>query len=131
MRYAGRRVWRRGLCRCACSLLAGTLCACGGDSVGSRVTGVMHTLLGASAVNPSSISLGYTCGTVFRIRNANWAAATLTYLVQQTGEQGSVTVPSRPQAYPYNETYLQTSTTGTVQLSYAGTMIGAVVNAGT
>jgi galactose oxidase len=91
----------------------------------------MHTLLGASAVNPSSISLSYTCGTVFRIRNANWASATLTYLVQQTGEQGSVAVPSRPQAYPYNETYLQTSTTGTVQLSYAGTMIGTVVNAGT
>jgi galactose oxidase len=114
----------RGVC---CIVAAGVvvgLGACGGEPVGSRVTGVVHALLGEASVSPSLITVGYTCGNTFRIRNANWANVPVSYSVQQTGEQGTFTLPSRPQAYPYNETYLQTATTGTVQLSYAGVALG-------
>ena len=84
-----------------------------------------------ATVSASLITVAYTCGNYFRIRNANWASATLSYTVEETGEQGALTVPSRPQAYPYNETYLLTNTTGTLQLSSAGVIIASQANGAT
>jgi galactose oxidase len=81
-----------------------------------------------AAVDASLITAAYTCGNYFRIRNANWAIAPLTYTVQETGEQGALAVASRPQAYPYNETYLLTATTGTLQLSSAGVVVATQAN---
>jgi hypothetical protein len=95
-----------------------------------RVSSVVHTIFGPTSVSTALISLSYSCGNYFRIRNANWASATVSYTVTPSGEQGALTLPSRPQAYPYNETYLQTASTGTVQLSYAGTVIATQANGG-
>ncbi|HWZ59729.1 MAG TPA: galactose oxidase-like domain-containing protein [Gemmatimonadaceae bacterium] len=90
----------------------------------------MHTIFGTSSVSTSLITVSYSCGNYFRIRNANWGSATVSYTVTPSGEQGTLTLPSRPQTYPYNETYLQTASTGTVQLSYAGTVIATQANGG-
>jgi Domain of unknown function (DUF1929) len=130
MPQAGRRLWRRWLWKCVSCAVALGVVGCGSEPVGSRVTGALHSLFAASAVAPSLISISYSCGNAFRVRNGNWASAPVSYTVQQTGEQGTLTLPSRPQAYPYNETYLRTTTTGTVQLSYAGTVIGTASNGG-
>jgi galactose oxidase len=130
MLHAGPRLWRRLVWSSAWSVVVFGLAACSGEPVGSRMTGAVGRLFGAGTVSPSLITLGYTCGNYFRIRNANWATAAVSYTVTQSGEQGTVTLPSRPQAYPYNETYLQTSTTGTVQLSYGGVVIATQANIG-
>jgi hypothetical protein len=121
----GRRwVWSSAWCAVAIGLGA---CS---EPVSPRLSSAVHALLGTDAITPSLITLGYTCGNYFRIRNSNWGTAAVSYAVTGTGETGTLTLPSRPQAYPYNETYLQTSTTGTLQLSYAGTVIASQANAG-
>jgi galactose oxidase len=89
-----------------------------------------HRIALSTVVDPTQVSLAYTCGTNFRIRNTNWANVPLSYKVTETNETGNLTVPSRPQAYPYNETHFHTNTTGTVQLSYAGSVIATQANTG-
>jgi galactose oxidase-like protein len=95
------------------------------------VSDAVRRLFAATAVDPSLVSLTYTCGNVFRIHNANWSVVPLTYTVTATNEQGALTVPGRPQAYPFNETYLRTTNTGTLQLSYSGAVIATQANTGT
>jgi galactose oxidase len=112
---------------CAVWLSVAVLTACRQESP-VTATGVGARL---STVDPTQITLAYTCGNYFRVRNANWAVAPLSYTVQQTGEQGTLTVASRSQAYKYNETYLLTRTTGTLQLSSAGIVVATVANGGT
>jgi galactose oxidase len=114
--------------QCASWLFVVALSACRQES---PVTATGATQGRFNTVDASQITLAYTCGKYFRIRNANWAVAPLTYTVEETGEQGTLTVPSRPQAYPYNETYLLTHTTGTLQLSSAGTIFASQANGAT
>ena len=130
-------VWRLGrswLWNGSASVLLFGVAACD-KTVGPPGSGAMsdalRNALGTAAVNPAMITLAYTCGNDFRIRNANWSSVALSYAVAGTGETGTLTVPSRSQAYPYNETYLLTASTGTVTLTYAGAAIGTQANGGT
>lgn len=78
----------------------------------------------------SQIKLAYTCGNYFRIRNSNSSQVSLTYTVYRTGEQGAVVLPGKPSAYPYSETYVQTSTTGPLQLFYNAGRVAVKDNGG-
>jgi len=84
----------------------------------------------AATPDLSEIKLSYTCGNYFRIRNTNTSEVDLSYTVYRTGEHGTVSLPAKPSAYPYSETYLHTNTRGALQLSYSGGRVAVKQNGG-
>jgi hypothetical protein len=114
----------------SCAAVVGLTAACEKPIAPGAAGGANTKVSGSTAVDPTLIAINYACGNDFVVRNANWSTVAVSYSVSSSGEQGTLTLPSRPQAYPYNETYLQTATSGTVQLSYAGAVIATQTNGG-
>lgn len=89
----------------------------------------------ANAVEPpafaaSGVKLTYLCQTRFRVRNTNFASATLTYDVYGTQERGSVTVTRATPSEPQRDVVVMTTNVGTVRLFYNGTLIQTKGNGG-
>jgi hypothetical protein len=73
-------------------------------------------------INGSKITLSYVCDNKFRATNANQSAATVTYKVVSTAEQGTLTLPAKPKGGSPSATDFVTQNTGTVEL-YVGTAL--------
>jgi len=77
---------------------------------------------------PNSITLTYICGNSFRVRNTNPTVMTVTWDVYQKGETGTLTLPAKPAAAPYSETFFTTVNKGTVRLFLDGVLIQTKAN---
>jgi len=73
-------------------------------------------------INGSKIALFYVCDNKFRVTNANPSAATVTYKVVNTTEQGTLNLPAKAKGAGPSETVFVTQNAGTVEL-YLGTML--------
>lgn len=84
----------------------------------------------ASAASSPAILLTYMCGNKFRLRNTYDTAAVVTYDVYKTSEQGTLTLPPKPAASPYSETFFTATNTGTVRVFANGILIQTKANGG-
>ncbi len=57
-----------------------------------------------ATTSTSLITVAYTCGNFFRVRNANTSTVTVTYTVVGTSEHGTLVLPAKSSAYAYSET---------------------------
>jgi len=80
--------------------------------------------------NGSKIALSYVCDNRFRVTNANPSAATVTYKVVNTAEQGTLNLPAKPKGAGPSETDFTTQNTGTVELYLGTTLVASQTNNG-
>lgn len=76
----------------------------------------------------SKIALSYVCEDNFKIDNSNPASLVVDWKVQNTGDQGELTLPAPPAGQPFSETVFTTHAVGPVLLSSGGVSIGSVAN---
>src|SRR6185503_9669541 len=81
-------------------------------------------------INTSKITLAYVCDNTFRATNNNQSAATVTYKVVNTSEQGTLTLPAKPKGGSPTATVFSTQNTGTVELYLGTTLIARQTNNG-
>ena len=81
-------------------------------------------------INTSKITLAYVCDNTFRATNNNQSAATVTYKVVNTSEQGTLTLPAKPKGGSATATVFSTQNTGTVELYLGTTLIARQTNNG-
>ncbi len=81
-----------------------------------------------ATTSTSLITVAYTCGNFFRVRNANTSTVTVTYTVVGTSEHGTLVLPAKSSAYAYSETYLRTVNRGTVVLKYSTATVATTTN---
>src|SRR5207253_2046782 len=111
----------RGTARAA--VCAALLAACGqGASTGDHQS---------PGIDVSKISLTYVCENRFRIQNSSAAAVTVSWKVENSGDQGTVDLPAPPGNQVFSETVCSTRAIGTVVLSAGTTRIGSVANSQT
>src|SRR6266478_2225168 len=114
---------RRGTAQAAlCAML---VAACGRvDSIGQPTDGGVP----GRDIDPSKISLLYVCGNRFRTLNSNPIPAAVTWAVENSGDQGNLTLPASPSNQPWSETFFSTQAIGTVVLSSGGRRIVSTPN---
>jgi len=111
----------RGTARAA--VCAALLAACGqGASTGDHQS---------PGIDVSKISLTYLCENRFRIQNSSAAAVTVSWKVENSGDQGTVDLPAPPGNQVFSETFFSTRAIGTVVLSAGTTRIASVANSQT
>jgi hypothetical protein len=99
--------------------------ACGKlDSMGQPTDGGVP----GRDVDLSKISLLYVCGNRFRTLNSNSIPASVTWAVENSGDQGNLTLPASPSNQPWSETFFSTQAIGTVVLSSSGRRIVSTPN---
>ena len=113
---------RRG--RAQAALCAMLVAACGGAQ---SPTDHWSTDAGVQ-VDPSKISLVYVCGNRFRALNSNPIPAPVAWAVENSGDQGELTLPAAPSNQPSSETFFSTQAIGTVVLTSGGRRIASVPN---
>ncbi|HXY30868.1 MAG TPA: galactose oxidase-like domain-containing protein [Gemmatimonadaceae bacterium] len=99
-----------------------------------RVAALAVVSLAAASLSASQdltqIKVQYRCGNYFRVTNGNSVAVQATWDVYQTGENGSVSLPAKWGTYSNSETYLQTTTRGSLRLSIGGKQVASKGNGG-
>jgi Domain of unknown function (DUF1929)/Kelch motif/Bacterial Ig-like domain (group 2) len=101
------------------ALCAALLAACGQGASTSE-----HQL----GIDASKISLTYVCENRFRVQNWSAAAVTVSWKVENSGDQGTVDLPAPPSNQAFSETFFSTRAIGTVVLSAGPTRIASVPN---
>jgi len=81
-----------------------------------------------ATIDPSKIALAYVCENRFRVSNGNPASLDLDWAVENSGDQGSVTLPARASEQVPSETFVTTRAIGTMVLSEAGSRIATAAN---
>src|SRR2546430_1625622 len=101
------------------ALCIASLAACGqGASTGEHQPGI----------DVSKISLAYVCENRFSVQNSSPAAVTVSWKVENSGDQGTVDLPPPPSNQAFSETFFSTRAIGTVVLSAGTTRIASVAN---
>jgi len=101
------------------ALCIASLAACGqGASTGEHQPGI----------DVSKISLTYVCENRFSVQNSSPAALTVSWKVENSGDQGTLDLPPPPSNQAFSETFFSTRAIGTVVLSAGTTRIASVAN---
>src|SRR3989475_12716481 len=101
------------------ALCVASLAACGqGASTGEHQPGI----------DVSKISLTYVCENRFSVQNSSPAAVTVSWKVENSGDQGTLDLPAPPSNQAFSETFFSTRAIGTVVLSAGSTRIASVAN---
>ncbi|MBK6424403.1 MAG: hypothetical protein IPI38_00470 [Gemmatimonadetes bacterium] len=85
----------------------------------------------ATPLLPNALTMSYRCGNRFRIRNSGDIRVKVTYAVVGAAESKTFAVAVPAAGQSFKDTYFTTSATGTVQLSYNGTVVQTKANEGT
>jgi hypothetical protein len=80
------------------------------------------------SVDASKISLTYDCENRFKIDNSNSASVVVDWTVQNSGDQGELTLPLPTSGQTFSETVFTTHAVGTVLLTMAGQQIASAAN---
>src|SRR5438045_3366991 len=99
---------RYGWGRAPAALCALLVAACGKGETPIQQTNTV--------IDASKISLLYVCGNQFRVLNSNAQAVPVTWSVQNSGDQGALTLPPPPSSQHWSETVFVTRAIGTVVL---------------
>src|SRR3981189_1105010 len=114
---------RRGTAQAALWVML--MAACGRvDSIGQPTDGGVP----GRDVDPSKISLLYVCGNRFRALNSNSTPASVSWAVENSGDQGALTLPAAPSNQPWSETFFSTQAIGAVVLASSGRRIASTPN---
>src|SRR5438128_2324265 len=101
------------------ALCVASLAACGqGASTGEHQPGI----------DVSKISLAYVCENRFSVQNSSPATVTVSWKVENSGDQGTVDLPPPPSNQAFSETFFSTRAIGTVVLSAGTTRVASVAN---
>src|SRR2546430_9354705 len=101
------------------ALCIASLAACGqGASTGEHQPGI----------DVSKISLAYVCENRFSVQNSSPATVTVSWKVENSGDQGTLDLPPPPSNQAFSETFFSTRAIGTVVLSSGTTRIASVAN---
>ena len=101
------------------ALCIASLAACGqGASTGEHQPGI----------DVSKISLAYVCENRFSVQNSSPATVTVSWKVENSGDQGTLDLPPPPSNQAFSETFFSTRAIGTVVLSAGTTRIASVAN---
>ena len=111
----------------ACAVLLVVLHAC---READRPTAPPIEARNVGGINGSKIALSYVCDNKFRVTNANPSAATVTYKVVNTAEQGNLNLLAKPKGAGPSETVFVTQNTGTVELYLGTTLLASQANTG-
>ncbi len=84
----------------------------------------------AEVVSNVDISLEYVCGNQFRLRNPFDEPVLLTYEVEGTQENGTLSLPARSAGTPYSEITFVTTNSGVVKLFESGELVQSETNGG-
>jgi hypothetical protein len=79
-------------------------------------------------IDISKISLTYVCENRYRAVNSASVAVTVSWQVENSGDQGTVDLPAAPSNQAFSETFFSTRAIGTVVLSAGATRIASVAN---
>jgi hypothetical protein len=82
----------------------------------------------APGFDPAKVSLTYVCENRFKALNFNSVAGAVSWSVENSGDQGEISLPPPPVGQTASETFFATRAIGTVVISAGGVRIGSAPN---